>query len=103
MDPVGRGGTQRLHAGLESEGAFGRCQEVGEIAPGRNQGRQEPSFTIQPSAGFGAPIAVDRLALFVPQPVQTQYGFPEHVRVSGQAQPGQIESREMDTQHQTPT
>ncbi|GHF34848.1 hypothetical protein GCM10010218_15020 [Streptomyces mashuensis] len=41
--------------------------------------------------------------MFVPEPVQAQYGFPEYVRVSGQAQPGQIESSEMDTQHQTPT
>ncbi len=107
MQPLGRGVAQRLQACVETVRLTGRRpggrEEVREVAAGRHQGGQQSGLTVQPGPGFGTPLPEDRGATPVPQPVETQNGFPECVRPGGHPHLGKVHPGHMDTQHRTPT
>ncbi|AGJ54829.1 hypothetical protein F750_2338 [Streptomyces sp. PAMC 26508] len=105
-DPVHRGVAQRLHSGVQSEWLrtpLRRCQEVGEIAAGWNDGGQQACFTIQPGSGFLPPFPEHGGTPPVPQPVETENGFPHRVRPRGHPHARKVHPGHMDTQHRTPT
>lgn len=95
--PGPRGGQQRVHALLKPARAFRGRQEVGEIAPGREEGQQRLVLPAQAGPGPAAPFVERERALPALQLVNAERDLPHGVRVRRDPDPADVFCREMDT------